>query len=438
VFHIDVEDDVIIDAGGIDTIVVHALPGWTLADGFENLQLFDGEGQGGMFGIGNAANNVIEAVAVKHAQLEGLGGNDLLIGDPGGGDATMLGDDGNDTIRGSANSFDELDGGAGDDLITGNGFIAGGAGNDTLNGGTNGGTLTGGTGADVFVYDETSPFIINSRISDFASGSDTIRLDAAALTALGTSGRMAAGDARFFAAPGASSGHDADDRIVYNTTTNELFYDADGSGSQAAKLLFTLQAGAALSATDIEVINGTAPSGGAINGTAGNDSLTGTAGNDTISGLAGDDTLRGLAGDDRLDGGAGVDSMDGGAGNDTLSGKAGIDRLTGGAGNDNFVFDTLGSANRDIVQDFASGVDKLQMENAVMTQIGATGNFAAGDARFWASTTGTAHDANDRILYNTSNGDLYYDADGNGAGAAQALGNISGHPALAATDIAVI
>jgi Ca2+-binding RTX toxin-like protein len=129
----------------------------------------------------------------------------------------------------------------------------------------------------------------------------------------------------------------------------------------------------------------------------------------------------------------------GSAGNDTLNGKAGVDVLNGGSGNDNFVFDMLGSANRDIVQDFVSGADKLQMENSVMTAIGSTGNFAAGDARFFAAAGATAgHDANDRIVYNSTTGDLYYDADGNGTGAAQFVGNISGHPALAATDIAVI
>ena len=272
VFHVDAGGDTLIDAGGVDTVVAHQLDGWTLVDGYENLQLFDAEGQSSMFGIGNAANNVIEAVQVRHARIEGLGGNDLLIGSSS--EDTLLGGDGNDTIRGIDNGHDSIDGGAGDDLISGVGNLAGGAGNDTLNGGVDGGTLAGGTGLDVFVYDQALPFSINPfSIGDFASGSDTIRLDALALPALGASGRMAAGDGRFYAAPGATSGHDADDRVVFNTTTQELFYDADGSGSQAAGLLFRLQPGATLAATDIEIINGTAPSGGTINGTAGNDSL---------------------------------------------------------------------------------------------------------------------------------------------------------------------
>jgi hypothetical protein len=41
-------------------------------------------------------------------------------------------------------------------------------------------------------------------------------------------------------------------------------------------------------------------------------------------------------------------------------------------------------------------------------------------------------------VYKTSTGRLYYDADGNGAGAAQLVATIQGAPAVAATDIWVI
>jgi Ca2+-binding RTX toxin-like protein len=89
--------------------------------------------------------------------------------------------------------------------------------------------------------------------------------------------------------------------------------------------------------------------------------------------------------------------------------------------------------------DFVSGTDKLALDDAFFTAIGAGGNFAAGDARFWAAAGATSgHDANDRVVYNSSTGNLYYDADGNGAGAAQLIATIQGHPAVGATDIAVI
>jgi len=51
------------------------------------------------------------------------------------------------------------------------------------------------------------------------------------------------------------------------------------------------------------------------------------------------------------------------------------------------------------------------------------------------------HDADDRIVYNTSTGGLYYDADGSGRGAAAQialLGSGSSHPTIAYTDFQII
>ena len=93
----------------------------------------------------------------------------------------------------------------------------------------------------------------------------------------------------------------------------------------------------------------------------------------------------------------------------------------------------------DRVSDFASGSDKLQLDDAAFTAIGALGNFAAGDGRFWAAAgASSGHDVNDRVIYNTSTGALYYDADGSGSGAAQLVATITTMPMISATDIAVI
>jgi len=42
------------------------------------------------------------------------------------------------------------------------------------------------------------------------------------------------------------------------------------------------------------------------------------------------------------------------------------------------------------------------------------------------------------VIYNTTTGALYYDADGSGSGAAQQITVLAGHPALAATDVAAV
>src|SRR5205823_11046111 len=125
-------------------------------------------------------------------------------------------------------------------------------------------------------------------IGSFDVSWDRIQLDAAAFANIGAAGRFSAGDVRFYSAPGATGGHDADDRIIYDTSSGQLWYDADGNGPGAAQLIATLPAGATVVASDINVF-GTAtpppPTPGTINGTAGNDSLVGTSGNDTINGL---------------------------------------------------------------------------------------------------------------------------------------------------------
>jgi serralysin len=112
------------------------------------------------------------------------------------------------------------------------------------------------------------------------------------------------------------------------------------------------------------------PSAGAVDGTAGADSLAGGSGNDVIKGLGGNDRLSGLAGHDSLHGGPGRDALNGGAGNDRLSGQAGRDVLNGAAGNDRLsggpdadVFRFRGGWGQDRVADFKDRVDRLDLRS---------------------------------------------------------------------------
>jgi len=73
------------------------------------------------------------------------------------------------------------------------------------------------------------------------------------------------------------------------------------------------------------------------------------------------------------------------------------------------------------------------LENDLFTSL-PNGALAAG-----AFVVGTAaQDADDRIVYNPTTGALFFDADGNGAGAAVQFAVLSGAPALAASDFTVI
>jgi len=62
-------------------------------------------------------------------------------------------------------------------------------------------------------------------------------------------GALAAGAFRTGAAA-----QDADDRILYNSATGALSFDADGNGAGAAVQFAALQAGLSLSASDSLVI----------------------------------------------------------------------------------------------------------------------------------------------------------------------------------------
>ena len=121
-----------------------------------------------------------------------------------------------------------------------------------------------------------------------------------------------------------------------------------------------------------------------------------------------------------------------------INGTSSADTLSDTSGNDTFIFRENGTANADVIGDWTSGSDEVALDNAAMGALGADGAFVAGDARFWSSSAGVAHDASDRVIYNQSTGSLYYDADGNGIGAAQLIATLTGTPTVAATDIVVI
>jgi Ca2+-binding RTX toxin-like protein len=401
-YYVDNPADVLIDAGGVDTVISQNV-NWTLGTGFENLLVFSDDQGGG--GTGNELGNVINGANAFNGTLQGLGGDDSIIG---GGKSTLFGGEGNDTLAG--NDLDTMDGGNGDDL-----FIA-----------HNNDQMTGGAGSDAF---RLGTIVTSSDILDFSSGVDRIELDARLMTELGASGRFVADDPRFFVGTAA---HDADDRIILNGS--QLFYDPDGNGAQGASQIASTF-GHSVAATDLWVVNGSTPSptpsptptptptpipAGSIVGTAGNDNLQGTTGNDSMFGLGGNDTIYANAGNDWVQGGAGNDSV------------------SGGGGQDIYAFAEYGAQNADVVTSFDTGWDAIRLDAAGFSNIGAAGRFSGGDVRFFSGAGATsAHDADDRIVYNTSTGQLFYDADGAGGASADLIATFQAAPGMVASDITV-
>lgn len=183
--------------------------------------------------------------------------------------------------------------------------------------------------------------------------------------------------------------------------------------------------------------------GALMAGYGGDDTMTGTDANDYLNGGIDDDSMSGGTGNDKLDGGTGNDTMDGGDGTDNLVGGAGLDylmggddadrlegglgkdTLEGGSGDDIFVFLTktndMGATNFDVISNFTSGEDSILLAKSLLgtvytaTTAVAAAKFNAGD---WYAEVGSptaAYAADDRVIFDTSTGTLWYDADGSAA-----------------------
>jgi Ca2+-binding RTX toxin-like protein len=108
-----------------------------------------------------------------------------------------------------------------------------------------------------------------------------------------------------------------------------------------------------------------------------------------------------------------ADTLVGGSGADVITGGAGSDQITGGAGADYFKFDQApSSSNVDTITDFVCGSDRLFLSLKIFKALG-TKPGAVSSAQFIQGAGLTAgQDLTDRLVFNTSNSTLYYDADG--------------------------
>lgn len=288
---VDDSRDAVIEAAaeGTDSVLA-SIKVFRLDATVENLTFTSG---GAHSGVGNAFANTITGNSGAD-NLSGKSGDDRLYGLEGSD--VLAGDNGNDLLDGGAGA-DKMAGGAGDDIfivdnvgdrvseatrkgndtvyssvtyklsanvetliLTGTDAIDatsgntasrlqgnsaantlnGRGGNDTLVGGLGNDTLIGGKGADKFVFDSLPNGSANvDLIRDFSrSEGDQMQLSKAVFGGLGALGTLTAG--AFLASASATAALDADDRIVYNTSTGALLYDADGLGGVAAVQIATL------------------------------------------------------------------------------------------------------------------------------------------------------------------------------------------------------
>ena len=371
-------NDTLIGGDGVDTLVFGGTTGATVNLGLTTAQA-TGYGTDVISGIenviGTAAGDRLTGSSGANV-IEGGLGNDTIDGGAGtdtavfSGTAAVTVNLGLTTAQVTGRGTDILinienvTSGSGNDLLTGNGgknVLSAGAGNDTLNGGAGADRMIGGDGDDIYTVDNAGDIIIET----------------------------------------ASGGLD---RI--NSSISIDLMGRNGAYANVENIVLT--------------------GAGALNayGTAANNSLSGNAGANLLSGRAGNDTIGGGAGNDTIDGGAGADRLNGGAGKDVLYGGA------GDAAADVFVFGAtsesgVGTANRDIVYHFASGVDDFDFR-----AIDANTKLAGDQAFAFSGTTAKANS----VWYADIGTDLLVRGDNNGDGVADFEIQVVGINSLVAGD----
>ena len=218
--------------------------------------------------LGDAGNDRLIASAIEDNLFNGGTGVDII--DYRFGPAVVLALDGSFENAGAA-SADEISGveyiygsRGGADFLRGNGIanqlrgeggadtLDGAAGADGLIGGSGADSLIGGLGNDSFFYQNLSHF--GDTIADFSTtvGND----DRFQITASAVGGGLALGAlaASRFQSRGDNAAQDADDRFIFRTTDQTLWFDVDGTGAEAALMVADLQVGATVTHLDIFMV----------------------------------------------------------------------------------------------------------------------------------------------------------------------------------------
>ena len=128
-------------------------------------------------------------------------------------------------------------------------MLTGNAGNNVLNGGLGLDTMLGGAGNDVFVFSSALTLGNVDKINDFGVADDGFMLDDAVFAGLAT-GMLAASA---FAVNLTGLAINVLHRIVYETDSGRIYFDADGNGGTASVHFATVAAGLGLTNADFFV-----------------------------------------------------------------------------------------------------------------------------------------------------------------------------------------
>lgn len=411
-------NDTLSGGGGDDTIYggagddrLNGQDGNDVLDGGSGEDIFTGGAGDDTFIVDNVNDSVTEAASA--------GLNDRVrsyVGWTLGNNVERLSLMGSTDIDGAGNTLANLiEGNAGDNELSG------GAGGDTLNGGRGEDALIGGSGSDVYVVDN-----VNDEVFEDPATNGYDRVESSVNWTLGSS----------------------IERLILTGSGN-----INGTGNGLANLM---QGNAGHN-----ILNG-GIGADTLAGGVGDDTYIVENGNDVVAesggggrydrvrsyidwtlednverlSLMGSNSIRGVGNSlaNLMEGNGANNSLSGVAGADTLNGGLGADTLAGGAGADTFLFNTaIGGGNIDRITDYSVSDDTIVLENGVFSALTTTGALSAGNFRVGSG----AADANDFVIYNSSNGGLFYDADGNGGGAQIHIATLNPGLALTAADFLI-
>ena len=229
-------DDLYDGRGGfVDGIVFGEAGNDTFRPG-SGIELFDG-------GAGIDTLDFRSTAGVR-VYLDGSGQN---TGTAAGDDYTAI-----ETVLGSATGNDFLAGDSGNNILRGLGGVdtlSGGSGIDNLGGGAGIDRLTGGAGNDGFVFQTLSE--CGDVITDFRNlvgDNDAVRIGAAGFGGGLLVGALAAAQ---FQTRADNLAQDSNDRFIFRTTDQTLWFDANGNVAGGLTLVADLQTGAVVTAADI-------------------------------------------------------------------------------------------------------------------------------------------------------------------------------------------
>ena len=342
--------------------------------------------------------------------VHGWDGNDVITEGPLGPAHQIFGDNGDDTVN--VSSFFGID------------YYDGGAGTDTINWGAD--TVTGAT-FDLLAGTATDTGASVEAMVNFENLNGTANRD----IILGTSGvnvlQGNGGNDDMYGKAGADQlyGGNGLDYLSGGTEADYLSGGADKDVFFGGAGIDILVGGGGddefyIGAADLSDIVFESAGGGndrifaSVSYSLAADSEVETIGTDSNAGIV----AINLTGSNQ------ANTVVGNNGSNVLDGRGGSDLIYGLGGIDYFAFSTVpnGGTNADVIADFVSADDLIFLDNPAF--VGMAAGFLAASGFLSGAGLISAATAAQRVIHNSTTGDLYYDQDGVGGLASVRFANI--------------